>query len=478
MPKGDFTKTKEFIIPLRGVVRDGQLAALLDQSGQEIGMPVTAVESVTGGIGIPLASGKQLRANPRLRPVHYSCFASTLANVDNSSAQSNYAQAIMLPVKFSAIRIGYPHLGGNGALAGMKSLIAATDDIGDLTYTNTAACKKFITPMRSGVEKNSVAADGWQAVTWGGAATASASDLGTDNIDIAWSDLIPVEALPLASDPTNRFAGYYPLLVRIFAGTGYFSRSSYAGFSDPTKFLAECGAQVVLGASRSGGDFVGTPAGWAQAATPAFSDSAVLPIIIEAYAEGRKPTVLFVGDSRLASAPSTESSTYAYRTLATKVEQAAMADGLPLKLLRCCQGGKGTAVYYQRASKILAHSSQPNVSVYLGYSINDGSPTAALLAAAKARVLQHVDQCIQLGITPVILSIFPATGGLANIADVAKFETFCGSLGVPCLSPLAIYGTASGDWANAADHSDNDHLSASGYTDLAARVYELIKPYF
>lgn len=51
MPKGDFTKTKEFIIPLRGVVRDGQLAALLDQSGQEIGMPVTAVESVTGGIG-------------------------------------------------------------------------------------------------------------------------------------------------------------------------------------------------------------------------------------------------------------------------------------------------------------------------------------------------------------------------------------------------------------------------------------------
>ena len=50
MPKGDFTKTKEFIIPLRGVVRDGQLAALLDQSGQEIGMPVTAVESVTGGI--------------------------------------------------------------------------------------------------------------------------------------------------------------------------------------------------------------------------------------------------------------------------------------------------------------------------------------------------------------------------------------------------------------------------------------------
>lgn len=56
MPKGDFTKTKEFIIPLRGVVRDSQLAALLDQSGQEIGMPVTAVESVTGGVEISAAT--------------------------------------------------------------------------------------------------------------------------------------------------------------------------------------------------------------------------------------------------------------------------------------------------------------------------------------------------------------------------------------------------------------------------------------
>lgn len=433
---------------------------------------------VTGMVEIPRVGGQQFRTNPRLRPVHYSCFASSLANVDNSAQQGNYAQAIMLPVKFSAIRIGYPHLGGNGALSGMKALIAATDEIGDLTYTNTAGCKKFITPMRAGVEKNTVAADGWQAVTWGGAATASASDLGTDNIDIAWSDLIPCESLPLASDPTGRFSGYYPLLVRIFAGAGYFSRSSYIGFSDPAKFLAECGAQVVLGANKSGGDFVGTPASWAQAGTPSFSDSAVLPLIIEAYAEGRKPTVLFVGDSRFASAPSTESSTYAYRTLATKVEQAAMSDGVPLKLLRCCQGGKTTATYYQRASKILANSIQPNVSVYLGYSINDGSPTAALLAAAKVRVLQHVDQCLKLGVTPVILSIFPATGGLANMTDVAKFETFCASLGVPYLSPLAIYGTAAGDWANAADHVDNDHMSASGYTDLAARIYALIKPYF
>lgn len=51
MPKGNYTKTKESIVPLRGVVRGGKLSALLDQEGNEIGMPVTAVESVNGGIG-------------------------------------------------------------------------------------------------------------------------------------------------------------------------------------------------------------------------------------------------------------------------------------------------------------------------------------------------------------------------------------------------------------------------------------------
>lgn len=52
MPKGNYPKTKESIVPLRGIVRDGKLAALLDQDGVELGMPVTASTSLTGGIEI------------------------------------------------------------------------------------------------------------------------------------------------------------------------------------------------------------------------------------------------------------------------------------------------------------------------------------------------------------------------------------------------------------------------------------------
>lgn len=468
-------------------VRSEQTGAVISATGgnfpdapvQNKRIPLEVVTSGDEGIGnYPTAGTKVTRGPSPLRPVHYSCFASSLSNVDNSGSLANYLQAIMLPVKFQAIRIGYPHMGGNGALSGLKMLLAATDDIGDLSYTNTVNCKKFITPMRSGVENNAVQADGWQAVTWSGASAATAQDLGTDMMDVAWTDIIPVSALPLASDPTGRFAGYYPLLARVYPGAGYFTRSSYIGFSDPTKFLAECGPQVVLGASKGGGDFVTTPASWNQAGTPAFSDSAVLPMIVEAYCEGRAPSVMIVGDSRFASASPTESGTNAYRTLSTKVEQVAVADGVPLKLMRCCQGQKSSSIYFQRASKILAGAVQPNVSIYLGYSINEGSPTAATLSAAKARVLQHVDQCVKQGIIPLIVSIFPAGTGITNLSGAVAFDAFCAGLGFPCVSPLKIYGDVNGGWANAADHSDSDHMSPAGYSDLAARIYALLKSYF
>lgn len=412
--------------------------------------------------------------NSLLRPVQESAFASSFTNVDNSASQTNYCQLIMMPVKYSAVRIGWPQMGGNGALTGLRAVVAATDEIGDLTYTNTVPCKKFITPMRNGVEYNSLSPTGWQAVTWGGAATGSASDAGADLIDVAWSDIIPVQAVPLASDPTNRFSGWYPLLVRVYPGSGFFSRCSYVGFSDPAKFLAECGPAVVLGANRGGGDYVATLASWSQASTPAYSDSTVLPLVIEAYSEGRTPTIIVTGDSRFASAPTAEAATNAYRSTCFRMEQIGVDE--KLKVLRSCQGGKTTSIYFQRSTEILDSGEiQPNVSVYLGYSINDGSPTFALLSAAKSKVLQHVNKCKKLNIQPVIVSIFPNGSGYGSaLPDVLDFDSFCANLNVPMVSPLQLYGNSAGGWLPGLS-DDGTHML--DYTDLANNIYKMCKPY-
>lgn len=53
------TATNDGIIHLKGRIRDGKLVALLDHEGKELGAPVTALESVTGGNRIS-AAGKTL----------------------------------------------------------------------------------------------------------------------------------------------------------------------------------------------------------------------------------------------------------------------------------------------------------------------------------------------------------------------------------------------------------------------------------
>jgi len=47
MPKGKFSQ--DGIVPLRGVVRGGKLAALLDQDGAEIGAPVAGIANAVSG---------------------------------------------------------------------------------------------------------------------------------------------------------------------------------------------------------------------------------------------------------------------------------------------------------------------------------------------------------------------------------------------------------------------------------------------
>lgn len=435
---------------------------------------VTATQSPQGVVGFPTVGGKTLHG-PTLyrRPIVSRCFASSYATVDNSSNLATYVQAIALPCKFDALQIGYVHLGGAGAVTGLKALVAGTDDIGDMTLTNTTGGKKFVTPRRGGVEKNTMTQDGWQAVTWGGAASPTIADPGAGNTTIAWSDVIPCEGIEDASHP-----GMYAALVRLFPGNGFFTRCSFVGFSDPAKYLADCGSNYVLGANRGGSDSVTTLANWANATTAAFGDSSVLPLIVIGYTGTRRRVFMMVGDSRFASAAPSEASAYAYRNASFKTEQSLLAKGYKTTLISCSMGGQTVGTYQTRALQYMQQAT-PDVAVYLVYSINDGSQTAALCAAARAKCLAFVDRCAALGVQPVLVSQFPTTGGYGSgYAAAVALDAWVAELGLPWMSPLQIYGNGTnGDWATATKwNEDANHLTPAGYADLASRIDALVGP--
>lgn len=433
--------------------------------------PVMGDFNASGSLNKLLGPGGKVAFDPfggaKLLPLTR-CFAATYSVVDNSVSANTYVQVLNIPAQFDAIRIGFAHMGGGGAVAGLKALIASTDDLGDRSLTNTTSGRKIVSPWFGGSEQNTVSTNGWQSVTWGGATSVNIADPGANVLDTAWSDVIECHGIEDSANP-----GWYPLIVRVFPGTAFFSRCSYVGASDPTKMIAETGAAFVAGANKGGSDSVTTPANWNNGGTTSFSDSSVLPLIIEAYAGTRRTSVMTVGDSRFAScAPS--NTTRTYRAFSWFLEQALISYKAPV--VRCCMGGLTSAQYYQRGTEYLDNMA-PAVSVYLVLSSNDGSPTASVVASARTRALQHIAQCRAKGAQPVLVTSFPVSGGLgANYANAAALDAWVAATGLSYFSPLATYGTNTGDWQGGLN-DDPNHMTDAGYADFAARIRDLVIPF-
>lgn len=463
---------KEFRVIERA---DGSIAVL---AGEKVLVdsgvtPVTAVPSVSGtkklgAEGAQAVAGFGYPAKPRLAAV-VAPFSYIIA--PGTANTSSFGLCINIPCVYDAVQIGYTHLGGGGACAGVKALVASTEDYGDKSLANTAAGKKFITPIKSGAEVNTVSATGWQAVTWAGAASVDFTDKGAGNVDFALSDIIPVAGIEDAANP-----GYAPLLVRMYPGAGAFSRSRYSGVSAPTKFIVDAGPNFVLGAVRSG-DNVTTVSGWNAASTPSFGDTAYLPVFVVAYSGGQPVSIMTVGDSRMDGANEVAASK-GYAGMAFKLQQQITASGTKNAIVRSAVAGMASINYQQRGVKLLSSGLSPTIALYQLYTVNDGLPTADVLSAARARCLAFLKQCQSAGTTPVILTSFPKTGGHgANMAGLVALDAWAASLGVLYLSPLSIYGDAAGAWVGGVNF-DADHMTQAGYDDLATRLRELITPYF
>lgn len=383
--------------------------------------------------------------------------------------------AVNLPCKFDAISIGYIHAGGVGAASGIVASLAASDDIGPCDYAlgaSDATLKKFITPKRGGTEYNTLSANGWHAVTWGGATSTGAADAGSNKQTVVWSDPIQCEAIESTSD-----AGWYPLLVRVYPGAGPYTTQNYSGANTGTNYNASNQAKFMQCTRTS--DVATDPSLFSTSNTPALSSSGAPPIIIVAWSNNAAASVIFIGDSRFESVSETAyTTTHGFAGLPYLFQKAATAAGKKCGVIRNARSGFTTTQYRDMALSTLA-SSAPSVAVILGYSVNDGNATTSVLSTCKANLLRVIDQCLAQNVVPVIVPAFPDLSWNATyLANVRDFVTWCEALGYPVFNALTRYGDSGGVYLSAYnDGTLGSHMNQAGYTQMAADLADFMDVY-
>lgn len=378
------------------------------------------------------------------------------------------------PFRPQLVRLGYVHLGGAGGATGIKAVVAGTDDIGDKTFANTAAARKWCTPWRAGVEKNTLASDGWQAVTWnGGAATVDVADTGSaDSVNVAWSDYIPISTYE-----DSRTPGWYPIIFRAYMGTGAITYHYASGFTAAGTWAADVVVPFYSCRYTSGGDCVTTLSGWTNATGVSILDTNIASFIVEAVGNHTDhKSVMVCGDSRFASSTPL-SATSNYRGMAYYMQKSAVASGKKIQICNISTGGFTSTLYQAQGLKLLTSGMTPDVLLHLLWSVNDAAtPTADLVELAKGRALRMANHVRSYGGRCIICTAYPQVGGYtaASYALLRGLESWCDSLGLEWVSPLALYGTSTGEWLPGYNHAAGNHMTEKGDAALGAQIAAML----
>lgn len=391
----------------------------------------------------------------------------------SDAPDSTVVMARQVPFEFSAVRLGYVHLGGFGAVSGISALVGTSDDIGPGDYSlggGSAELKKFVTPSANGVETNALSTDGgltgWMPVTWGGAATGGVADPGALQHSVLWSDVIQLPSRENTATP-----GWHNLLVRLRQATGSsYTRCSRVGINVGTNLVNRAGGPRLLFASRAG-DHITNPSTWTRGLTASLPASPLPPLMIQFLgANGASKTVLVAGDSRFDL--STELSATEIFVSTTFMLQWSQENNNRYQVVQCAKSGETSAWYLDRLLKSIADPDvQADDAFYLVYSVNDGSITPGILATAKTRAARALAACQRRGIRMRFVTSFPRTAMTPQeYADLVALRGWCirqvGESNV--IDPLDIYGT-NGVWRPEFLSSGN-HGNQACYADLARRM--------
>ncbi len=397
-----------------------------------------------------------------------------------SAATSNTNQLVTSSqVPFYAVRVRYTHLGGSGAVAGMKMAVAASDDVGNRDYSSltAAAFKKCIVPYKAGTAYNAIAAvgsPGWKAVTWAGSATLAIADPGANKYASVVSDIIYERGMIDAN-------GVYPLLLRVFAGTGAItlvdlhngSNMPWEGACTGTNWTTDILKQHLISIARSG-DNVTLPSTFSEGNTPGQA-SRLDNVTFEFFTSDRVISVHIVGDSRIDVSyefPTTK----AYRGLANLLHNSFSRAGQPAAILHGGWSGGNSSEYQPLAMPYLSGGTQSEWLIYLVYTGNDGfTLNDSVMTIALSRAAEIVEAARAKGMKILLLPGFPKNSGGYTGSELENYNViraYCASVANITFDPVAEYGAANGTWARF--NTDSNHMTDAGYLDLADKLRALI----
>lgn len=427
-------------------------------------------------VGVTGLDGQLTSAKFDLRPAFLSrAIGGPMTSASN--VQSNTFELITSsPVPYYAFRITYHFLGGNGSPAGFKAIAAATDDLGsrDFTDVSLAAFRKCQVPKLAGTTYNSTVTDGspgWKAVTWNGQSTVGTTDPGATAIVSLTSDII------YETGALDAVLGAYPLLIRYMYGSASWSfESQLTGQQTATNYKDDFPTMAYASLNRSG-DSVATPSGWAESATPSTSSGAAC-ITVEYFSDSEVVSVAMVGDSRF-GVSSEFSATKQYRGMDHYIHNSLIALGKNPSIVRHGINGGTSLLYTTNALADYNLETPAKWLVYLIYSVNDGSPTTAVLAQAKSRASQFLEQARRKGQRVLFVTAYPSglngapTYSAGTVTTLNALVAWANTRADIVFSPLATYGNADGSYGLAYGYN-TDHMLDSAYQTMATALATLI----
>lgn len=209
----------------------------------------------------------------------------------------------------------------------------------------------------------------------------------TDQPVVVWSDWIDLASIPRTDGglfPVLTVRGYHPSgTITVTANSSAGWRTAFDG-----RFLWSTGSGT--------GDFVTSGI---ESYPSNGNNGQNLIYAVETFGDEKSFPVTVFGDSVLLG---TNVDVNGQGFLYYGMSQAS-TNSRTLSFSNYAWPGRNTSNSLIRFSQIIKES-QPSISVFFGYSTNDGSPTASLLSAAYDRVLQFVEECRKYNTVPVVVT--------------------------------------------------------------------------